>query len=84
MLTNLDDAVQTKAATHEQLVAYRGYNSVSLYNLVHLPVPIPEANDNAGSKGGSGQGMGQLKKCQPGKNPMQETKKGIGEALKQG
>ena len=28
---------------HKEHVADRGYNSMSLCNLVHLPIPIPEA-----------------------------------------
>ena len=44
MLTNLGDAVSTKAACKrtKTTLQTRGYNSLSLYNLVHLPIPIPK------------------------------------------
>ena len=51
-MTNLDDAVRTKAA----------HTSISLYNLVDLPIRIPEAMTNPGGKIGSGQGMRQNSK----------------------
>ena len=45
MLTNLDNDVSTSAANkkHEELPADGGYNFTSLQNLVHLPIPFPEA-----------------------------------------
>ena len=44
MLTNLGDAVSTKAACKrtKTTLQTRGYNSLSLYNLVHGPIPIPK------------------------------------------
>ena len=35
---------------HEKYFAVRGHNSMSLYNLVHLPIPLPKAMNIPGAK----------------------------------
>ena len=45
---------------HEDHIAGKGENSLQHYNFVHKFIPVPQANEDSGSKSSGGQGMGKI------------------------
>ena len=43
---------------HEDHIAGKGIKSLNHYNLVHKFIPMPQSNENTGSKSSSGESMG--------------------------